>query len=122
MVITNFAGITYTLEVVSASAGAATASFDGKQLSAMIRPLGATPAADTSATATIEGGRSLRVFLELNLDKSKAPHRIEHVRLLDDKGVAHEVKIAPLQVSDEIPIVVAPPLRGRWIAGDSAKQ
>jgi Peptidase family M23 len=106
--------------VVSASAGAATASFDGKQLSAMIRPLGATPAADTSAKATIEGGRSLRVFLELNLDKSKAPHRIEHVRLLDDKGVAHEVKIAPLQVSDEIPIVVAPPLRGKWIAGDSA--
>jgi Peptidase family M23 len=32
----------------------------------------------------------------------------------------HDVVIAPLAVSTEAPIVVAPPLRGEWIAGDSA--
>ena len=39
--------------------------------------------------------------------------------MLDDKGADHDVAPAPLTVSGEKPIVVAPPLRGEWIAGDS---
>src|SRR5262249_33106109 len=31
----------------------------------------------------------------------------------------HDIAVAPLLVSDESPVVVAPPLRGQWIAGDS---
>ena len=38
---------------------------------------------------------------------------------MDDKSGAHSVALAPLAVSTEIPIVVSPPLRGDWIAGDS---
>jgi Peptidase family M23 len=121
MVVTNFAGVSYTLDAIAANAGAAATRFDSKQLAAMIRPLGAPAKPDAAASGTIEGGRSLLVFLELNLGKSKAPPAIAHVlRVLDDKGAAHDVEIAALKVSDEVPIVVAPPLRGEWIAGDSA--
>jgi hypothetical protein len=46
---------------------------------------------------------------------------IDHtLRVIDDKGATHEVKLAPLAVADEAPILAAPPLRGEWIAGDSA--
>jgi hypothetical protein len=59
-------------------------------------------------------------FFPLDLGKSAAPTAIEHsIRVLDDKGEAHDIMRAPLPVSDENSIVVAPPLRGDWIASDS---
>jgi hypothetical protein len=48
----------------------------------------------------------------------KAPTAVEHLlHVLDDEGGAHDIKLAPLPVSDRSPIVVAPPLHGEWIAG-----
>lgn len=56
----------------------------------------------------------------LDLGKKKAPAAIEHsLQVRDDKGDPHDITPAPLTVSDETPTVVAPPLRGEWIAGDS---
>ena len=56
----------------------------------------------------------------LDLGKDQAPGAIEHsLHVRDEQGAAHDVALAPLPVSSERPIVVAPPLKGEWIAGDS---
>jgi murein DD-endopeptidase MepM/ murein hydrolase activator NlpD len=121
MVITNFAKNSYLLDAVETRAGATKARFDGQSLAALIARPGASRKAEGATDRTIESGRAVIVFLELNLGRDKAPNAIAHsLRVLDDKGEAHEVVIAPLAVSDETPIVVSPPLRGEWIAGDSA--
>jgi Peptidase family M23 len=39
--------------------------------------------------------------------------------VLANKDEPHDVVLAPLAVAHDTPIVVAPPLRGQWIAGDS---
>jgi Peptidase family M23 len=56
----------------------------------------------------------------LDLGQTKTPHAIEHsLHVVDDEGGTHDIVLAPLPVLDESPVVVAPPLRGEWIAGDS---
>jgi hypothetical protein len=81
----------------------------------MIVPLGAWEQPETPDDRTVNGGRSLIVFLLLDLGNSKAPGTIEHtLHVLDDKHEAHAVVLAPLVVSNESPIVVAPPPRGEW--------
>jgi hypothetical protein len=86
----------------------------------MVIPLGAWGKPEDAADRTVDGGRSLIVFLLLDLGNSKAPSTIEHtLHVLDDKNEAHAVVLAPLVVSNESPIVVSPPLHGEWIAGDS---
>jgi hypothetical protein len=128
MVVTNFASSDYTLDAVEATAGATTAKFDSQALAKMIRPLGVAKteqapeqAPEQATDRVIAGGRSVIVFLELDLGKSNAPDAIAHsLRVLDDHQAAHDIAIAPIPVSSDAPIVVAPPLRGEWIAGDSA--
>ncbi|HLY05422.1 MAG TPA: M23 family metallopeptidase [Rhizomicrobium sp.] len=120
MLVTNFSGNRYILDTVEAKAGAAQFQFSGPALADMIIPLGGSGKPDGAAGRTIDGGRSLVVFLFLDLGAHKAPAAIGHtVRLTDDKNATHAVTLAPLAVSNETPIVVAPPLRGTWIAGDS---
>jgi hypothetical protein len=120
MVITNFSNNKYVLDAVEAKAGTAQFTFAGSALAGMIIPLGAWGQPDGSADRTVNGGRSLIVFLLLDLGNSKAPSTIEHsLHVLDDKSEAHAVVLAPLVVSNETPIVVSPPLRGDWIAGNS---
>jgi len=86
----------------------------------MIMHLGVAAPKESPSDRTIEAGRSILIFFMLDLGGNKAPIAIEHsLRVLDDKGGAHDVVLAPLPVSNESPIVVAPPLRGEWIAGDS---
>jgi len=120
MVITNFSNNKYALDAVEAKAGTAQFTFAGSALAGMIIPLGAWGKPEDAADRTVDGGRSLIVFLLLDLGNSKAPSTIEHtLHLLDDKNEAHAVMLAPLVVSNESPIVVSPPLRGEWIAGDS---
>jgi Peptidase family M23 len=120
MVITNFSNNKYVLDAVEAKAGTAQFSFAGSALAGMIVPLGAWGQPETLEDRTVNGGRSLIVFLLLDLGKSKAPGTIEHtLHVVDDKREAHAVVLAPLVVLNESPIVVAPPLRGDWIAGDS---
>jgi hypothetical protein len=82
--------------------------------------LGAPAAKDDLAARTIESGRSVMIFLMLDLGKANAPGTVAHtLHVLGDKDDAHDIVLAPLPVVSESPIVVAPPLRGTWIAGDS---
>lgn len=121
MVITNFGNSTYVVDAIQAKAGETQTKFDSQALAAMTVRLGAWGKPASPADRTIEGGRAIIVFLALDLGKSKAPGTIEHsLRVSDDKGDGHEIVPAPLPIADESPIVVAPPLRGEWIAGDSA--
>ena len=121
MVVTNFAKDSYLLDAIEATAGATKTTFEGAPLAALMLRPGAAGKAEIPADLSIASGRAVIVFLELNLGKDKAPPAIMHVlRVRDDKGDVHDVAIAPLAVSTEAPIVVAPPLRGEWIAGDSA--
>jgi len=120
MVITNVAKDSYVLEAVEAKAGATQTKFSGQALTAMIVRLGAWGQPESRADRTIEGGRGVIVFLASDLGKGKVPSTIEHsLHVVDGKGEAHDVVLAPVPVSNESPIVLAPPLRGEWIAGDS---
>src|SRR5271166_1737597 len=121
MVINNFTKSSYVLDAIEAKAGATQTRFNAQPLAAMIVRLGAWGQPESPADQSVEGGRGVIVFMMLNLGKSKAPSTIEHsLHVIDDKGEAHDVVLAPLPVSDENPIVIAPPLRGEWIAADSA--
>jgi murein DD-endopeptidase MepM/ murein hydrolase activator NlpD len=120
MIITNVAKDSYVLEAVEAKAGATQTKFNGQALTAMIVRLGAWGQPESRADRTIEGGRGVIVFLASDLGRGKVPSTIEHsLHVVDGKGEAHDVVLAPVPVSNESPIVVAPPLRGEWIAGDS---
>jgi hypothetical protein len=129
MLITNISPRSYFLDSIEARAGDTLATFAAETLGRMIARLGAAADAkdgskdaskDGSVDRTIEPGRSFIVFLMLDLGKQAAPHTIAHwLHVLDDKGQAHEVTLAPLAVSGAGPIVVAAPLRGAWVAGDS---
>jgi hypothetical protein len=119
MLITNFAKTSYVIDSIDAAAGSATFSYKDVALAAMMYHLGIDAPKDSPANRTIDGGGSVLVYLLLEVGKS-TPRAIEHVlHVLDDKGGAHDIAIAPLPVSAESAIVVAPPLRGEWIAGDS---
>jgi len=72
------------------------------------------------ASRTIAAGRSLIVYFMLDLGDGKAPQAIEHsLHMIADDSGTHDIVLRPLSVSQENPIVVAPPLRGVWMAGDS---
>ena len=110
MVVTNFAKDSYVLDAVEATAGAAKTTFEGAPLAALMLRPGAAGKAGPTADLSIPSGHAVIVFLELNLSKDKAPPSIAHVlHVREDKGDMHDVVIAPLAVSTEAPIVVAPP-------------
>jgi len=120
MVVTNFSNKKYTLDAIEAKAGTSQFTFSGSALADMIIPLGATGSPEGVVDRTIDGGRSLVIFVLLDFGVAKAPGAIEHtLHLVDEKNETHTVVLAPLIVSSETPISVAPPLRGEWIAGDS---
>jgi Peptidase family M23 len=120
MQITNFSKDQYVLNSIETKAGDTKSSFEGAALAALMSYLGASESPAKHSDRVIEGGRSLVIFFMLDLGKDQTPNTIEHVlHVLDDQGGAHDVVPAPLMVSNDSPIVVAPPLRGTWIAGDS---
>jgi hypothetical protein len=121
MIVTSFSKDSYVLDAVEARAGATRSTFEGPELAPLILRPGAPRNVGTPEDRTVEGGRTVVIFLELNLGKDKAPASIENtLRLRDDKGEVHDVNLAALKVSDELPLVIGAPLRGEWIAGDSA--
>jgi hypothetical protein len=123
MQIVNYTKSHYILDAIEAKAGETAVSLRGPELEAMIRRFGHEGQPVGAINRTIEGGGAALVFLMLDLGKATAPATIEHtLRILDDKGDAHEVFLAPLAVSSERPIVVGAPLRGQWIAGDSVSE
>ncbi len=122
MVLTNFVNSRYVVDAIEARAGDADTTFGASALASMMHAL--RPARRPAA-----GGR---------------PHdprrRPERGRLPDARsrkcegagadrascslsstinGETHQIEPAPLAVVAESPIVVAPPLKGTWIAGDS---
>jgi Peptidase family M23 len=120
MVITNFSNSRYVLNSIDARAGDARFSFAGRSLADMIVHLGAWGDPKRANDFSIEGGGSLIVFLLLDFGGSQAPDAIAHsIHVVDDKNAPHDMALAPLSVSQEKPIVIAAPLRGDWIAGDS---
>ncbi len=121
MVLTNFVGSPYRIASVEVSAGEKRAAFEGTALSSMMMRFDqrdrTRPPADP---LTLEGGRGAVVFFLIDLNGAKAPKQLAHrLSMIDDKGETHQVDPAPLPVSQESPIVVAPPLKGTWIAGNS---
>lgn len=120
MSVSNYAKSRYVLDTIEAKAGQTRTSFGGLALSSLVVRFGSDGKPDMAKGGTIEGGGGAIVFLMLDLGKDQAPDAIEHsLRVLDDQGGTHDVMLAPLPVSRERPIVVAPPLKGEWIAGDS---
>ena len=119
MLITNFSKSAYVLDAIDAKAGAMQSKFSGKPLATMISHLGAPAPPEGPADRTIEAGRTVMIFFLLDMGDTTVPRAIEHsLHVLDDKGGAHDITLTPLPVANESPIVVAPPLRGEWIAGD----
>jgi hypothetical protein len=118
--ITNFSKSSYVFDSIEAKAGETQSKFDGASLAAMIVHLGTPSAPGRPDNRTIDGGRSVIVFLMLDLGGITVPSKIAHIlHVLDDHGDGHDLSPTPLPILDESPIVVAPPLRGEWIAGDS---
>jgi peptidase M23-like protein len=120
MFITNFSKQAYVLDAIEANAGASRFTFSDTALAAMMTHVGIWDPATNASTRTIGAGKTSIVFLMLDLGANKAPQSLTHsLHVVDDKGGAHDIVPSPLAVSDESPIIVAPPLRGVWIAGDS---
>jgi hypothetical protein len=120
MMVSNFSKSRYVVDTVEAKAGQTHASFSGPALASIIVRLGSDGKPDMAAGGTIQGGGGAIIFLMLDLGKDQAPGAIEHsLRVFDEQGGAHDVAPAPLLVSSERPVVVAPPLKGEWTAGDS---
>jgi hypothetical protein len=120
MLVTNFSKRPYVLDTIEAKAGTAKFSFSGTTLAGMIAHLGPWDPVTGPESRTIAAGRSLVVYVLLDLGTEKAPPEIAHtLHVIGDDSSTHEIVLKPLVVSDEKPIVVAPPLRGVWMAGDS---
>ena len=120
MLITNFSKNAYVLDGIDAKAGDTQSKISGNALSPLIIHLGVAAPTDDVTARSIDGGRSVIVFLTLDFGKSPAPDAIAHtLHVLANKDEPHDIVLAPLAVAHDTPIVVAPPLRGQWIAGDS---
>ncbi len=119
MVVTNFSKRSYVLDSIDAKAGAAQFSYSGTALAGMMAHLGPWDPVAGPESRTIAAGRSLVVYFLLDLGQGKAPKAIEHTLHVNADDGTHAIAPKPLPVLDEKPIVVAPPLRGVWIAGDS---
>jgi peptidase M23-like protein len=116
----NVSPLRYTIASIAARGGDATASFAGVALERIVAPFGKRPQKPDPKNLVIEGGHGAIVYLELDLGHAKAPAAITHeLRIADAKGEIHTVSLAPEPVLDAAPVVVAPPLRGDWIAGDA---
>jgi hypothetical protein len=120
MLITNFAKTAFVLDTIEAKAGDTQSEVSGATLAPLMIHLGAPATKDDLAVRTIESGRSVMTFLMLDFGKANVPDTVAHtLHVLGDKDDAHDIVLAPLPVVNESPIIVAPPLRGTWIAGDS---
>jgi Peptidase family M23 len=120
MVVTNFSKRSYVFDSIDARAGAAKFSYSGTTLAGMMAHLGPWDPVTGPESRTIAAGRSLVVYFLLDLGRDQAPKAIEHtLHVSEDDGGTHEIALKPLPVLDDKPIVVAPPLRRVWIAGDA---
>jgi hypothetical protein len=122
MLVTNFSKRSYVFDSVEAKAAAAQFSFSGTALAGMMAHLGPWDPVAGPESRTIAAGKSLVVYFLLDLGPGKAPTptAIEHtLHVIGDDGGTHDIPLKPLPVMDEKAIVVAPPLRGVWIAGDA---
>jgi len=117
---TNFSKRSYVFDSIDAKAGGAPFSFSGTTLAGMMAHLCPWDPVAGPQSRTIAAGRSLVVYFLLDLGANKVPPVVEHsVHVTADDSGAHDIVLKALVVSADKPIVVAPPLRGVWMAGDS---
>jgi hypothetical protein len=120
LTLTNVSSLRYTISSIEARGGDVAASFAGVALERIVAPFGTRPQKPNPKNLVIEGGHSAIVYLELDLGHEKAPATITHeLHIADAKGEIHMVSLAPEPVLNAAPVVVGPPLRGDWIAGDA---
>jgi hypothetical protein len=121
LTLTNVSPFRYTLQSITARGGDSTATFDGVALQRIVAPYGKRPDKPDPKSLVIDGGHGAIVYLELDLGHNSKPATLTHeLRMTDEHGASHVVSLGSEPVSDDPPIIVAPPLRGDWIAGDSA--
>ncbi|MFC5742059.1 M23 family metallopeptidase [Dyella tabacisoli] len=117
--ITNFYGDTGSLKPMGLKVFADDAQkplvvLDANELSRMIRP---TPPEHESAS--ILPGKRAVIFVWITLPaETPVPHTLRHrIEFATDKHAVALLDGATVQVSNETPLVIGPPLRGgRWIA------
>jgi len=111
MLITNFSKNAYVLDAIEAKAGDTQTKVSGQALAPMIAHLGVSAPSDEHLARTIGGGRSVIVFLMLDLGKSAAPGAIAHtLHVLTDQKEPHDIVLAPLTVAQdkEFAVVLQP--------------
>jgi hypothetical protein len=123
--ITNFSRTNLTLtgiEVLADDAGKTSlASYRDAEL--LKRLLIISPNADSPEKNLIGGGQRAIVFLMISTDASNAPTALRH-RLFfkpiaaDSGGKEETVEGMRVAVQNGKPLVIGPPLRGRWIAAN----
>lgn len=121
MRLTNYSPEPYQIVSLDVAAGPRTFSFTADELKNMARILGRKPPAD--ASERIDGGSTAIIYLTLDLGHSpEIPAVIQHTLYFSSSaGERHALVAPPLNVSQQTPTIVAPPLHGpNWIAGDSS--
>jgi hypothetical protein len=122
MEITNFGQWAYTIDSIEAKSESSTLTYSASTLAGMMRVLGRPQDASASTPdRLIDGGRTVIVYFTLDLPGTAIPENVLHsLGVLDREGKHHDLAVAPLVVLQQAPVVVAPPLRGTWIAGDAS--
>jgi hypothetical protein len=119
MRISNYVPLTYVLDSIDVTAGSKTFTFSGDSLRRMMRFFGQKE--PVPPTQSFEPGRSAVIYFMLGFDNPiDVPRTLAHtLHFTSPDGVHHALAAQPLLVTQQAPVVVAPPLRGEWIAGDS---
>ena len=91
------------------------ATFDARQLQAMMTSLGET-VSDSPGKLTIAGGQSAIVFMEVTMDRNMLPHNSIFHRLSTDKETLNCAIIKTKQTN--LPLFGAPVKGSEWLAAD----
>jgi hypothetical protein len=119
MRISNYVPLTYVLDSIDVRAGSKTFTYSGEQLRDMTRFFGQKGL--VAPNTDFEPGKSAVIYFMLGFDQTAdVPKTLEHtLRFTSPDGAHHALASPPLKVTQRAPVVVAPPLRGKWIAGDA---
>jgi Peptidase family M23 len=120
MRISNYVPLSYMLDSIDVAAGSKTFTFSGGELKNMMRFLGEKEPVPQSRR--FKPGGSAVIYFMLDFDQpDDVPRSLRHtLHFTAPDGGHHALAAQQLSVTQQAPIVVAAPLRGKgWIAGDS---
>ena len=120
MRISNYVPLSYVLDSLDVSAGVKTFTFSGDKLRDMMRYFGEKER--TAQSRRFEAGQSAVIYFMLAFDRPEnVPQTLRHtLHITAPDGSHHALAAEPLNVTRQVPTVVAAPLRGNdWLAGDS---